>query len=123
MNRVEQLADRPQGFVPPNSIPYKSLIPLVEIIAETKGVGKGSMAVERDYRGFLAKFGTELNILLNATEAELLKGLPARVAQGVLRVREGKVNIKAGFDGEYGTISIFDQKKQAPPGEEQLSLF
>ncbi|RKY32229.1 MAG: DNA helicase UvrD [Candidatus Omnitrophota bacterium] len=123
MNRIEQLADRPAGVVPPNSIPYKSLIPLDEIIAEAKGVGKGSMAVARDYQGIVAKFGPELTILLDVPEGDLVKGLPDRVAEGILRVRQGKVNIQAGFDGEYGKISIFDQEEGGSQGEEQLSLF
>jgi len=38
MNRVCQLADRPEGFVPQDAIPYKSLVPLSEIIAEAKGI-------------------------------------------------------------------------------------
>jgi uncharacterized protein (TIGR00375 family) len=123
MNRVEELADRPEGFVPGNSIPFRNLIPLEEIIAEAKGVGKGSVAVERDYRGFVAKFGTEFEILLRASKEELLKGLSPRVAEGVLRVREGKVNIKAGFDGEYGIISIFDEEEKQKKDEQQLSFF
>jgi PHP family Zn ribbon phosphoesterase len=45
------------------------------------------------------------------------------VAEGILRVREGKVNIKAGFDGEYGLISIFGDEEKTSEGEKQLSLF
>ncbi|MDI6758496.1 MAG: endonuclease Q family protein [Candidatus Omnitrophota bacterium] len=112
VNRIEKLADRPESFKPENPIPFKRLIPLDEIIAEAKGVGKGSVAVERDYHSCIAKFGTEFEILLRASEEDLLKGLPLKVAQGVLRVREGKVNIKPGFDGEYGTISIFEEEEK-----------
>ncbi|MDD5730714.1 MAG: endonuclease Q family protein [Candidatus Omnitrophica bacterium] len=123
MNRVEQLADRPEGYTPKEAIGYKNLIPLEEIIAEAKGVAKGSVAVEREYHGILAKFGTEFNVLLNLSREELLRGLPGRVAEGVLRVREGKVSIKAGFDGEYGIISIFGDKEKEEKNEQQLSLF
>jgi uncharacterized protein (TIGR00375 family) len=123
MNRVEQLADRPEGFQPTNAIPYKNMIPLEEIIAEARGVKSGSVAVERDYRSFVAKFGTEFNILLGLSDEDLLKGLPARVADGVLRVRKGNVDIKAGFDGEYGIISIFGGDDKGKEGEKQLSLF
>jgi uncharacterized protein (TIGR00375 family) len=123
MNRVEKLADRPEGFVPANNIPYRNLIPFDEIIADAKNVGKNSVSVERDYRSYLAKFGTEFEILLRASKEELLKGLPPRVAEGVLRCREGKVNIKAGFDGEYGIISIFEQEDKELNSEKQLSLF
>ncbi|MFA5730326.1 MAG: endonuclease Q family protein [Candidatus Paceibacterota bacterium] len=123
VNRVEKLADRPEGFKPENAIPFKNLIPLEEIIADAKGVGKASLAVERDYRSCLAKFGTEFEILMRASEQDLVKGLPPKVAQGVLRVREGKVNIQAGYDGEYGVISIFDDEVPGPKNEQQLSLF
>ncbi|MCM8796843.1 MAG: endonuclease Q family protein [Candidatus Omnitrophica bacterium] len=123
MNRVEQLADRPEGFKPENLIPFRNLIPLDEIIAEAKGVAKGSVSLERDYLNYIARFGTEFNILLKVSGEELQKHLPAKVAQGILRMREGKVNIKAGYDGEYGVISIFDEKTAGPETEEQLTLF
>jgi len=123
VNRVEKLADRPEGFKPENFIPFKSFIPLGEIIADAKGVGKTSVGVERDYHSCLAKFGTEFDILMRASKEDLLKGLPPKIAEGVLRVREGKVNIKAGFDGEYGIISIFDEEEKQKKGEQQLSLF
>ena len=123
MNRVEQLADRQEGFKLENAIPFKNLIPLDEIIAEAKGMGKGSQTVEKEYRMAVAKFGTEFEILLRATKDELLKGLPPRVAEGVLRVREGKVHINAGFDGEYGIISIFGDEDKPKESEQQLSLF
>lgn len=85
--------------------------------------GKRSVAVEREYRACVTKFGTEFDILLRASKDELLKGLPSRIAEGVLGMREAKVNIKAGFDGEYGTISIFDEEEKKKNSEEQLKLF
>ncbi|MCX5709370.1 MAG: endonuclease Q family protein [Candidatus Omnitrophica bacterium] len=123
MNRVDQLADRPEGFKPDNSIPFRSLIPLDEIIAEAKGMGKASQAVEREYRSAIAKFGTEFEITLRASKEDLLKQLPARIAEGVIRVREGRVSIKAGYDGEYGIINIFGEGEQEAKPEQQLSLF
>ncbi len=122
-NRVEQLADRPQGYVPSSAIPYKNLIPFDEIIAETKGIAKTAVGVERDYRMLVAKFGNEFEILLRASKEDLLKGLPPRVAEGVLRVREGKVHIQPGFDGEYGIVSIFAGENKQGTNEQQLSLF
>ena len=123
MNRVEQLSDRPEGYMPNNAIPYKNLIPLDEIIAEAKGVGKSSKAVEAEYRMSIAKFGTELEILLKAKKEDLQKNLPRRIAEGVLRVRQGKVNIQPGFDGEYGKISTFSEEDEQAKTEEQLNLF
>ncbi|MDO9572476.1 MAG: DNA helicase UvrD, partial [Candidatus Omnitrophota bacterium] len=122
VNRVEKLADREEGFEPENSIPFKNSISFDEIVAEVNGVGKASLSVVREYRGYLAKFGTEFDILLKASKEELLKGLPAKMAEGVLRVRQGKVDIHPGYDGEYGTISIFGEDKPKQT-EQQLSLF
>ncbi len=123
MNRVEELADRSEGFKPENAIPFKNFIPLDEIIADAKGLGKASQAVEREYHQAIAKFGTEFEILAKASREELLKGVSPRVAEGIIRVREGRVKILRGFDGEYGIIKIFNEDEKEGSGEEQLSLF
>ncbi len=123
MNRVEQLADREEGFKPDNLIPFKNLIPLDEIIAEAKGVGKVTQAVEREYRSLISKFGTEFNILLKVPKEDLIKNAPERIAEGIIRMREGKVNIKAGYDGEYGIISLFGEDEKPKEPEQQMSLF
>jgi PHP family Zn ribbon phosphoesterase len=123
MNRVDQLADRPPGFVPSNAIPFKSLIPLDEIIAESKGVAKGAVSVERDYRGVVAKFGTEFEVLMRASEQDLRAGISGRIVDGIMKMRGGKVNIQAGYDGEYGIVSLFGDDENMQAGEKQLSLF
>jgi uncharacterized protein (TIGR00375 family) len=123
MNRVEQLADRPEGFLPSNAIPFKNLIPLSEIIADAKGLGKSSVAVEREYRLLLARFGTELDILLKVPGEELRMALHPKVAEGILRVRQGRVRVEPGYDGEYGVVSIFGEDEPVSSGEEQISLF
>lgn len=123
VNRVEKLADRPVGFIPDNAIPFKNLISLDQIIAEVRGVAKTSVKVERDYRSYLSNFGTEFDILLRASKGELLKKLPVKVVEGVMRARAGKVSINPGYDGEYGTISIFDKNIPEEKSEEQLNLF
>jgi uncharacterized protein (TIGR00375 family) len=124
MSRVEVLADRPVGYTPSNAIPYKNLISLDEVIAEAKGISKTSVAVEKEYKALVSKFGTEFEILLKASPDDLRKGLPSRVAEGVLRMRQGKVEIQPGFDGEYGVISLFSKEDDKPAeGEKQLSLF
>lgn len=124
MNRVEQLADRQEGVQLTNTIPFKNLIPLDEIIAEAKQMGKGSLAVEREYRSLVAKFGNEFEILINASEQDLRKSVSERLAEGIIRVRNGKVNIRPGFDGEYGQISIFAKEElEKNQTQTQLDLF
>ena len=123
MNRVDQLADRPDGFKPENAIPFKNLIPLDEIIADVKGMGKASKAVEQEYRGILSKFGTEFEVLGKVPEEDLRKGIDSRLAEAIIRSRQGKVNITAGYDGEYGKVSIFGDDDKPKKHEEQLSFF
>ena len=123
MNRVEQLADRPEGFKPANAIPFKNVIPLDEIIADVKGMGKASQAVEQEYRGIISKFDTEFEVLGKVPEEDLRKGMDSRIAEAIIRARQGKVNIAPGYDGEYGKISIFGDDEKPKKHEEQLSLF
>lgn len=120
MHRAEELADRPEGFVPDNAIPFKSMIPLNQIIADARGVGEQSVMVEREYMSLVAKCGSEFNILFKMSESELKAQLPGKIAEGVIRVRNGRVDILAGYDGEYGKIKIF---KEEEAGEKQLTLF
>lgn len=123
MNRIDQLADRPEGFKPDNLIPFKNLIPLDEIIAEVRGMGKASQTIENEYRSVISKFGTEFEVLGKVPKDDLFKGMDSRIAEAIIRAREGKVNIAAGYDGEYGKISIFGEDEKPKKHEEQLSMF
>jgi PHP family Zn ribbon phosphoesterase len=104
------LADRPEGFLPENAVPFKSLIPLNEVIAEAIGVSVLSKEVSKHYNNLIKNLGSELKILLESTEKEIgEKSLP-EIAEGVIRMREGKVFIEPGYDGVYGKIKIFSGK-------------
>ncbi|MGE5279687.1 MAG: endonuclease Q family protein [Deltaproteobacteria bacterium] len=122
MNRVDQLADRGEGFVPDNAIPFKSMVPLDEIIADAKQIGKGSAAVEKEYRQMIARFGTEFEILTQVPTQDLRRAANPRVAEGIARVRAGQVHVEPGYDGEYGIVGIFG-KEEAAAGDQQMSLF
>ncbi|MCG2711430.1 MAG: endonuclease Q family protein, partial [Candidatus Omnitrophica bacterium] len=125
MNRVDMLADRKEGFMPEGAIPFKNLIPLDEVIAEAFGVGKASKKVMNAYHNAVSKLGTEFDILMHKTEDSLYTNLPARIAQGILQVRNNEVSINPGYDGEYGIIKIFglDKKQAGTSGEKQPNLF
>ena len=59
MHRVEELSDRPEGFIPKNAIPSIHLIPLEEIIAEALGFRVGTKAVEAEYERLMERGGSE----------------------------------------------------------------
>jgi len=112
LNRVEELADRPEGFQPENAIPFESLVPLEEIIADALGVMSGTKQVEAEYKNLIDKFGSEFNVLLDISRSELEAVTLSEIAEGIIRVREGKVNIEPGYDGVYGKIRIFSKGEQ-----------
>ena len=120
--RVEELADRAQDYVPDDAIGYKSFVPLDEIIAEAKGVNKKSKAVQKEYMDLIYKLGSEFNILAQAEMDEIFLKAPAKIAEGIKRVREKKLEIMPGYDGEYGTIKIFGAREENSP-DQQLKLF
>lgn len=124
MNRVDSLADRPSGFVPENAIPYKNLIPLVEIIAEALGQGPDTKGVQTTYEQMIRKLGTEFHILLDSELEEVSSSFPPKIAEGIKRMREGKVSIVPGHDGVYGKIQIFGkEEEQKVSDQEQMDLF
>jgi uncharacterized protein (TIGR00375 family) len=141
LSRVDELADREYGFLPKRAIPFKSVIPLEEIIAETLGVGVQSKKVLAMYEHMLTvnsiqKTVNEFEILLDLsrTEIEKLTSLDSQssrgggnkeIAEAVLRVREGRVNIAGGYDGMFGKIEIFNEKEREKLFKKvkQVSLF
>ncbi|HLD30245.1 MAG TPA: endonuclease Q family protein [bacterium] len=123
MHRVEDLADRPEGFLPKNAIPSIRLIPLEEVIAEGMGYRVGTKAVETEYERLVEKGGSEFQILLDATPEELASFVPAAILEGIIRMRQGKVSIIPGHDGVYGKINLFPERKEAEEPKEQLKLF
>jgi uncharacterized protein (TIGR00375 family) len=112
LNRVEQLADRPEGFQPENAIPFKSLIPLEEIIADALGQSSGTLEVEKEYNNLIEKFQNEFNVLMNVSRSDLEAVTLPEIAEGIIRAREGKVYIEPGYDGVYGKIKIFQKGEQ-----------
>jgi len=112
LNRVEELADRPKGTVPEGTIPFKSLIPLSEIIADALEMLPGTKRVDEEYRNLIEKLGNEFEILLNAPYQILKTATLPEIAEGIIRVREGKVYIEPGYDGVFGKIRVFSKGEQ-----------
>lgn len=92
-------------------IPYKSLVPLQEIIADIRRVGVASKRVQAAYEAMIERFGSEFGILLDTSHSELARYSP-EIAEGIACVREGRVTIMPGYDGEYGKVTIVKKEKQ-----------
>jgi uncharacterized protein (TIGR00375 family) len=116
LHRVEELADRPIGFVPPGAIPFKSLIPLSELIAALYGTTPESKAVYREFNVLINAFGNEMAVLLDSSFEKLVSLTSEKVANAILRNREAKLKIKPGYDGVYGR-PVFDEDEKPEKGK------
>jgi len=122
MSRVETLGDREDGIKSKRWRPFKSIVPLPEMIAEARGVGSASKAVQEAYMSILNKLGNEFYILLDCPIVRIKEAAGDVLAVAVSRMRQGKLAIAAGYDGEFGTIKIFDSGERAGI-EKQMALF
>jgi DNA helicase-2/ATP-dependent DNA helicase PcrA len=121
MSRVEELADRKPGQKASRSRPYRSLIPLNEIIAQALDTGPESKAVVQVYQSLVSKIGSEFTLLLATDVKEIAACGGDLVAEGIRRMRAGEVAIAAGYDGEFGTIKLFTgAERSAITGQENL---
>jgi len=119
--RVEELADRPAGFKPPNAIGYMHLLPLSEIIATVLGVSYPSTRrVWEVYNTLIARFGDEYTVLIDASREEMSKIVNPKIAEAIIRVREEKVKVIPGYDGVYGQLVIFEEQKEVAPKREKI---
>ncbi len=112
LHRVLALADRPEPVQPHGQAGYCSLIPLREVLSEVLDVGPGSKAVTAEYFRLIERLGPELSILREAPVQDIARAAPV-LAEAVERMRAGKVLRRAGFDGEYGVITVFTPEERA----------
>jgi uncharacterized protein (TIGR00375 family) len=122
LNRVRQLADRAEGERPARAIPFKNFIPLNEIVGEALGLGVSSKKVKDEYMKLVKTFGSEFAVLVDASDSSIKGITPPEIAEGILRVRAGRVSIDPGFDGEYGKIKIFEDRERQEAAK-QTALF
>jgi uncharacterized protein (TIGR00375 family) len=111
--RVEELADRNKNYKHQNSQDYKKLMELDKIIAEALNVkSRKSLKVQNIYRKMIKSLGPEIYILLEIKIDRIRKEFGDTVALAIEKVREGKLIINPGFDGNYGEIKIFSDKEK-----------
>ena len=108
-HRVEQLADRAEGFVKKDGKKYESLIPLPEVISACMGYSTASKKVQGCFEQMIQTLGTEFDILRNVPSEDIKSCAGERIAEGIENVRTGNVKRIPGYDGEYGKIELFDE--------------
>ena len=126
-NRIEQLADRPENYVKKDIKPFYSLMPLSELISIVMKKGLSTKTVTVEYKKVMSNFKNEFDVLLNVGFEDLKKITHEKIADAIIKIREGKVRYKPGYDGVYGKVildenEIIEQPKPVKALTDQKSL-
>lgn len=108
-HRVEQLADRKEGFRPAGARRFESLVPLTEVIAASTGQSAAGKKTQAQYEALLRELGPEFYILRQAPLEDIRRVGGVLAAEGIRRMRLGEIELSPGYDGEYGRIKILDE--------------
>ncbi|HLD10985.1 MAG TPA: endonuclease Q family protein [Candidatus Nanoarchaeia archaeon] len=100
--RVEELAARSLGYKPENAKPFKTLIPLSELICHAYNIKQPtSKKCQEIYEALISKYKNEFNVLLNLND---FSNLEPKLVDLILKNRNRQLHIKPGYDGVYGEI-------------------
>ena len=112
MYRVAQLADRSDPSRYTGTQEFYSITQLPDLIAEVlrqkSSKGKG---VQKLFNDIIAGCGSEFHVLLDADPAAIESVAGDMVAEGIRRLRSGRVIIESGYDGEFGRVRVFDDSE------------
>jgi DNA helicase II / ATP-dependent DNA helicase PcrA len=107
LHRVAEIADRPPGYRPPGAAGFTNLIQLPYIMGEILATGPKSKKVTGEVGRLVAALGPELSILRDVPLDDVRRVGGSLLGEGITRLRRGEVIRDAGYDGEYGTIRLF----------------
>jgi uncharacterized protein (TIGR00375 family) len=122
LHRVEDLADRPEGFTPKNAVPFKSLLPLSELLAAVFNTQFFSKKVWEESMKLTKEFGSELNVLLEVQEEKLRLLTHEKIVEIILKNRKGELKVQPGYDGVYGKLLLNESASIRQP-QKRLDSF
>ena len=104
LHRVEELSQGGTSSDEQTRRPYTKLVPLIELLAYTMRKGRTAKSVGLAYHRICDEMGGEIRVLTQAGYDDLERVGGEDLAIAVTKVRDGKVEIVPGFDGQYGTV-------------------
>jgi len=105
--RVSMLADKKVGEMNPIKIPFRSIVPLQELLAQEYGVKSSSSKKVLNEYNYLTDEVDELTLLVD-TPIDLIRKISNApgLADAIEAMREGCVNKQPGYDGVFGKITV-----------------
>jgi len=105
-------------------IPYIMMVPLLEIISESLGLGVNSQKVENTYELLINQLGSEFRVLLKTPIEDIRKVAGEKIGEAIGKVRIGDIHIEPGYDGIFGKVTIWRQEEKITNNHKlQESLF
>ena len=92
--------------------PFRSLVGLQQIVAESMGRGVNTKGVQTRYFQLVDELGSELHILTDASISDISRVGGEHIAEGVERVRTGNIVIEPGYDGVFGKVSVWQDEAE-----------
>lgn len=122
MYRVAELADRRVEEIPQTDQQFFSTTSLIQLWSEILNTKTAtSKTLQEAYFQTLFNLGSELDILLLSPIESVAKHSQL-LAEGVRRLRAGRIRVEDGYDGAYGRITVFEPQELTGAGQTLFSV-
>ncbi len=121
LHRVEELADRDEGYVLKDAPTFVKAVPLTEVLSYIYSKGVNTKTVMESYYSLISSFGNEMNVLINA-DINKISSIDNALGNAINAIRSGKIKIKPGYDGVFGIIDILGRETNNVQKRKQSSI-
>jgi len=106
VDRIEELASSKTPVHPAHRPPYMHIVPLAEVISLVLGISTlTSIKIKARWDTLVSRFGTEINVLVDAGIDDVKKADP-EVGAVIERFRSGRMKYVGGGGGQYGRPTL-----------------
>ncbi len=112
LHRVDDLADRPVGYVPKVHIPYIHSVPLIEVISYAKKKTRYTQEVKTLYSKLIERFGDEMDVLTKAKISDISEIAGEEIAECIDNVRNDRIKIRPGYSGVFGELDLLGREPE-----------
>jgi len=117
--RTLELASWSEPHHPEHRPPYMRIIPLAEAIGLAIGVSTvTSKKIKSRWDTLVARFGTEINVLIDANIKEVIEA-DREVGQVISLMRDGRLKYVGGGGGMYGRPTLTNEKDKYYSGNQK----